>query len=274
MRARQLIRSSILTAGMALVALAAPQTARSAIIDFEFASGATSPACVAGSQCNVVSGTITTRQFTSTTLGFADYRVTAKAWSFTGNGGTTAADGFLGRYSGGLGVTNDLESGGSNSHTLDNVNQIDFITFFFDKTSGDPAEILGPIDVTMTGFGSTPQWDADITVWFGEVASIADLDFAGDGLSALDALAQFGTPIDIDDTDNSSQTSVVTFGDGTWTGNFLIIAASLGDGSPDDKIKIKSLAVDPRVQVPEPATMALFGLGLAGLAFLRRRRVR
>lgn len=46
-----------------------------------------------------------------------------------------------------------------------------------------------------------------------------------------------------------------------------ILTASVLDGT-----ELGRVAIDVNVGLPEPATLALFGLGLAGLAFVRRRR--
>lgn len=56
---------------------------------------------------------------------------------------------------------------------------------------------------------------------------------------------------------------------GDWIFTFYDNAGFSGDGSV---LLSSSLEVTTTTSVPEPATMALFGIGLAGLGFARRRR--
>ena len=70
---------------------------------------------------------------------------------------------------------------------------------------------------------------------------------------------------------NGSGDRTITL-NGNIPGAYLIIAASLSDPTTTpDNFKVASLTAN---KVAEPGTLAIFGVGLAGIALTRRRRPR
>jgi hypothetical protein len=257
--------SAVATGALLSLATASPAQAV-AIGTLNFSGGCTSDCGIDGPNGKV-------RYFSATASDGSVVQVRATAWSiFDGNWDAgTHRESFLGHYSGGLGVTspwitNGDQDGSSNRHTTDNVGSKDYVVLQFDQ-------LVTPTSVKLNAFsiygdkGWTTDNDATVLIgntgigWNQYLDPSAIFDNLSTDLHRIDVRTNPGTP-------------TVGIDAGGNFGNVIIVAADLfyGGASGDypDAFKLGALTF-AGMEVPEPATLGLFGLGLFGIAAARRR---
>lgn len=230
-----------LLAGAAVAAMTFAGAANAAVYTWDFTGGSSG----SGSNGNV-------RTFLSTTGG-VQVKVSAYA---ADNDNSNLIKSFLGHYGPGLGVTNP----GDGDHEVDNNGRIDIVVF----------EFLNPVDVnsiTLTSYG-----DADITAWVGTKG--AGNDFTGgeqidDNFDGLTLLGEYTCS---SSCNGNGEVLTYNINGSNLFGNYLVIAARPEFGGGDE-FKIRGLTAEGNTTtVAEPGTLALLGLGLAGLGAATRRK--
>lgn len=232
-------------AGVAAAALiGATAVANAATITFDLTTGGS----------NSGSGFGNVRTFTS-----GGVTLTVTAWGLTGSGNSfqTAQ---LGQFSGGLGSCNRDEGTGCSdpAHQVDNIGADDYVLF---QLSGAGTFSFASIVIDPSG-----TYDRDVSYYIGSASN--PLNLTGSDLGDLAALGLGGVTDDQGSTSSAART--VDLND--ESGNSLLFGAEQGES--DDRFKIKTLVIDftPTTTVSEPGTLAAFGLGLAALGYLGRRR--
>jgi PEP-CTERM motif len=192
-------------------------------------------------------------------------QVQASAWSYSGS---TLQRSFLGQYSTGLGVTNDNEGNGStsNSHTIDNVGQTDFVLLLFNQSVNIASARLTPYDVSAT----VDDNDAYVSYASGALpfTNVPTPVALNNAVFASLLAHGFNVPGNMVSPNLTLLNSAGLFGN-AW----IIGAARVNPDGNDDGFKLT--AINVTAAVPEPSTwaMMLIGFGAIGLATRRRRRL-
>ena len=167
------------------------------------------------------SGAVNIRTFT------AANGVSVKVSAFGRSRDTGAWDAaYVGIFSGGLGVTDNTENGGDNSHTVDNIGRDNYLLFEFSQ----------PVIVDRALLGYVVQ-DSDMNVWVGTFA-----DPYNNHLTLSDSvLGSFG--FTEENTTTLATTRTADFNAGQVVGNAFVISAWLSDPDPEDQFKVNTLEV-------------------------------
>jgi hypothetical protein len=136
------------------------------------------------------------------------------------------APGYLGSYSGGVGVTDTSEDGSNPSHTVDNVGRDNYVLFEFNQNV--------VVDSAFLGYVVT---DSDMKVWIGTFPNAFNThQVLSDSLLASLGFSEVNLASD-------GNTRTANINAGGVSGNVLVIAADPGDTTPDDQFKIGNLIV-------------------------------
>ncbi len=150
---------------------------------------------------------------------------------------------WAGLYGSGLGVTDSSEGdGSSNRHTVDNIDRDNYLLFEFSEAVIVDRAFLGYV-----------VSDSDLTAWIGNFADPFNNHLTlSDGL-----LAGFG--FSEENTTTSTGTRWADLNSGQVVGNALVIAAWLGDTTPEDQFKLNKLDFCKPASAPPPCLVSVSG---------------
>lgn len=216
----------------------------------------------------------------------AGSNVTVSAWSTTG-GGNKFETAFIGNYGGDLGVTGQPRTGlanaeltssnmpdtGNNQHAMDNVGAYDALLFSFQS-----AVSLADVSIGFPPASSGLDSDSTILYWNGtkagspstNLAARTVADLTGNGWSIATNMGDMAVG------NNATGLSP------SISSQYWMVGAYMNLGGPstggklsagNDYIKVNGLTVTPRA-VPEPGSLALFGIAAVAFFAGRRRKSR
>ena len=170
-------------------------------------------------------------------LTFTSGIVSAKASAFSRDSGGKWESAYLGRFGGGLGVTDRSEGNGSgNAHTVDNITRNNYIVFEFSRAVTVDSAFLGYV-----------AGDSDIRVWIGN----GNNTFSSNTSYTLsdNFLANLGfTEVNT----GSSGTRTADINAGNVAGNVLVIAANTGE--TNDQFKVAELSLCANIPITNSST--------------------
>jgi N-acetylglutamate synthase-like GNAT family acetyltransferase len=150
--------------------------------------------------------------------------VSVKTSAFSRDASGVWSTAYLGSYSGGLGVTDSIENGSDNTHTVDNVSRDNYVLFEFSQTVVVDQAFLGYV-----------VDDSDLRIWIGTKA---------DPFNSHQTLSDsFLTSLGFTEVNETTLTTTrwADFNAGGIAGNVLVIAANTGEPTTEDRFKIEKL---------------------------------
>ncbi len=170
-------------------------------------------------------------------LTFSSGGISAKASAFSRDSNGKWSTAYLGRYSGGLGVTDKSEGNGSgNTHTVDNLGSVNYVLFEFSQAVTVDTAFLGYV-----------VGDSDLKVWIGNAANafnnhytLSDTFLTGLGFTEVNL--------------GAGSTRTADINAGNLSGNILVLAANTGESKPNDQFKIAELGLCAMVSANSAVT--------------------